>query len=126
LKVKTVNLSGMPEDYERCCQQALWAGIDYLERIDNPAEIFKGTHGMQGKTKDGDEIKFVGICFTPESMDDLEDIWTSMKMDWTGAMHETVVGHLRFIAENGREKWLAEFKDKPERIYEIDKEALLK
>jgi len=123
VKVKTV-LSGMPEDYERCCQQALWAGIDYLNRIDNPKEIFKGTHGMKGKTKDGEEIEFVGICFTPESMNDLEDIWTSMKMDWTGAMHEVVVGHLQFIAEHGTEKWLAEFKS--DRIYEIDKDDLLK
>jgi len=33
---------------------------------------------------------------------------------------------LKFIAENGREKWLAEFKDNPERIYEINKDELLK
>lgn len=116
--------------YEAVCQRALWEGIFYLAKIDNPKDIFKGTHGMKARDKEGNTVNFVGICYTPDSAKELESIWSKLDKEvfkgWTGAQHEVVVGHLKYIAENGYEKWLDEFKKEPERIFEIDLDKLFK
>ena len=115
MKVKTVDISGMGLGYEKVCQRALWAGIQYLAKVDRPNKILD-------KTQEFSNI--YGIATTPDSAKELETIWEKMDMGWTGAQHQAVVGHLRFIGENGIEKWLAEFKDQPERIYEIELDSL--
>lgn len=124
MKVETIDMSGFEEPpaakgYERVCQQALWAGIKYLSKLDKPSEFVQGIIEYKNIT---------GIAVTPESWNELETIWSKMDKDmwhgWTGAQHQAVVGHLRFIAKNGVQKWLGEFKE--DRKFEIDLEELSK
>lgn len=122
--VKTVDMSGFDEDkfagYEAVCQRALWEGIKYLAKVDRPDKILDKTL----------EFKHIfGIAETPESAKELETIWSKLDKEvfkgWTGAQHHVVVGHLRFIGKNGLQKWLDEFKDEPDRIFEMDLDKLL-
>ena len=125
-KVKTIDVSGFEQPpqakgYERVCQQALWLGIQYLAKCDRPQDILAKTSGF----------KYVyGICETPESAKELETIWSKWDKEvwhgWTGAQHQAVVGHLFQIAKHGLTWWLDQFKDEPNRIYEVDLEELLK
>jgi len=120
MKVKTVDMTGFGKDsgYEAVCQKALWAGIKYLAKTDQPDKILDKTLEFK---------HIVGIAETPESAKELEAIWSKMDKEefqgWTGAQHQAVVGHLRFIGKNGIQKWLDEFKDQPDRIFEFDIDA---
>jgi len=117
MKVKTIDMTGFGKysGYEFVCQLALWAGVDYLAKMDQPDKILDKTVEFKN---------IVGIAETPESAAELEQIWSKMDkelfMGWTGAQHQAVVGHLRFIGKNGIKKWHDEFKDQPGRIYELD------
>lgn len=106
--------------YEAVCQRALWEGILYFSKIDNPDKILDKTL----------EFKHIyGIAETPESAKELETIWSKLDKKvfhgWSGAQHQAVVGHLRFIGKNGIDKWLKEFEKTPDRIFEINLEKLL-
>ena len=121
--VKTWVLSGMPFGYEEGCQKMLWTGIKYLSKIDNAKDIFRGMHETILKAnkdanlfgvipvKKGEIIDCYGILNTPESCMELESEMMKAVNDCTGAMHQCVMGHLRFIAEHGLEKWHQELKD---------------
>lgn len=119
---KTVDISGFEKmgdkigyGYEAVCQRALWEGIDYLSKCDRPEKILDKSSGFKN---------VYGILETPESAKELEAIWSKLDKEvfkgWTGGQHQAVVGHLMFIAKNGVQKWLDEFKNEPERIFEID------
>lgn len=120
MKVKTVDMTGFGKSsgYEAVCQKALWAGIQYLTKVDRPDKILDKTVEF---------TNIYGICETPESAKELEAIWSKMDKEvfqgWTGAQHQAVVGHLRFIAKNGLQGWLDEFKNEPNRIFEFDLDA---
>ena len=132
MKVKTVDISGFRghqinnknpfynkkftgNDYENTCQRALWAGIKYLSKVDHPDKILdKSSHFSN----------VYGLLFTPESAKELEKEWEKMNLGWTGLQHECVIGHLQFIAKNGVKKWLDEFKNEKNRIFEIDLDDL--
>ena len=125
--VKTVDMSGFEEmgdkigyGYEAVCQRALWEGIKYLTKCDRPEDILKGTAGFKN---------VYGICETPESAKELETVWSKLDKEvfhgWTGAQHQVVVGHLQYISKNGIEKWIAEFKNEPDRIFDIDLTKLM-
>lgn len=126
--VKTIDISGFEKmgdkigyGYEAVCQRALWEGIQYLAKVDRPEKILDKTGSFKN---------VYGICETPESAKELEDIWSKLDKEvfhgWTGAQHQAVVGHLQFIAKNGINKWLDEFKDSPDRIFDIDLIELFK
>jgi 2'-5' RNA ligase len=106
--------------YEVVCQRALWEGIQYLAKTDEPEKILEKTASFKN---------VYGICETPESAKELEQIWSKLDREvfkgWTGAQHQAVVGHLQFISKNGVKKWLDEFKDTPDRYYEIDLSKLM-
>ena len=117
--VDTWEISGFGGGYENACQRMLWTGIKYLSKIDNPEKLLQGTHGLQGKAakdnileiEEGTQIQFYGICYTPESFKECEaEMMKAVNNDCTGAMHQAVVGHLRFISKNGLQKWHEELK----------------
>ena len=144
MKQKTVDISGFgrPGDkawgYEEACQKMLWTGIRYLSKLDVPLDIFKGTHDTKLKAskdtklfgavdvKAGDTIELIGILNTPDSCRELEkEMSDAVNSDVTGAMHQYVMGHLRYIAEHGVTGWLDSFKDDKDRTYEIDVDEML-
>jgi len=119
--VKTWDISGFTKTktsggnhYENTCQKLLWTGIKYLHSIHDPKSFFAGTHSLKN---------VYGLTFTPERLKELENLMSkAVDGDWTGAQHQAVIGHLRFIAENGYKKWFAELKQdrKPEQCLEFD------
>ena len=112
--MKTVDISGMGGGYELCCQTMLLRGMAFLAQ--NPDFNFEGAY----ETYRG----IYGVCFSEtEQAKSLDEVITK-NTDCTGAMHQAVIGNLMFIHKNGYQAWLNEFKDSPERIYEIDKETL--
>lgn len=122
--VETWEISGFGlNGYENACQKMLWTGIKYLSKLDCPLEIFKGTHETKLRaTKDtklfgavevkqGETINLVGILNTPESCRELEaEMMKSVDNDCTGAMHQYVMGHLKYIAEHGLQGWHKELQ----------------
>ncbi len=112
-KVKTIDISGMGGGYENECQRMLWNGINYLEaNPDIKPNLQKAYSTYQG---------IYGICTSEtEAARRLDKAVMNGIDDATGAMHQCVVGHLLFIAKNGVNKWLDEFKDKPECYYVWD------
>jgi len=137
--MKTADISGMGGYYEESCQKLLWTGIKYLAKVDNAKDLFRGLHGLNFKAledtsffgeipvKMGDTLQIHGVLITPDSLKEMEDLMSkAVNGDWTGMQHETVIGHLEKIAENGYDWWLNELgKDNPNRLYEIDVEKLL-
>lgn len=116
--VKTWDISGMGGHYEETCQKLFWTGVKYLQEIHDPKTFFKGMNSFKN---------IVGILITPERMKELEEQMSkAVDGDWTGAQHETVIGHLRFIAENGYQKWFAELEEvrKPEQCYDFDLDSM--
>jgi hypothetical protein len=112
--MKTVDISGMGGGYELCCQTMLLRGIAFLAQ--NPDFTFdKAYSGFKG---------VYGLCMSKnENAKTLDEVITK-GTDCTGAMHQAVIGHLSYIHKNGYEKWLSNFEDEPDRIYEIDVETL--
>lgn len=138
MKVKTIDISGMGGYYENTCQKLLWTGINYLSKFEDPEKLFKGSHKLNLKAlentsffgeipmKKGDTLQIHGVLVTPESLREMEEEMSkAVNGDWTGMQHETVIGHLKKIAEHGYEWWFNQFKDQPERTYEIDLNELL-
>lgn len=136
--MKTVNLSGMGDHYEKTMQKLLWTGIRYLSKVDNAEDLFRGTHELNLKAthdtsffgeipvKKGDTVSLIGVLATPESLKELEELMSvAVNKDWTGMQHATVMGHLEQIAKHGYQWWIDQFKDEPHRIYEVDVEKLL-
>ena len=134
---KTIEISGMGGYYEDTCQRLLWTGIIYLSKIDNPKDLFRGSHKLNFKVledtsffgeipvKKGEEIHIHGVLVTPPSLKEMEDAMSkAVKGDWTGMQHETVIGHLEKIAEHGYKWWLKQFKNEPHRIKDIDLKKL--
>jgi len=99
---QTYDLSGMGGGYERQCQIMLWRGVQHLERVQPSVAMWDGATeyvGIYGvMVTDGAELKA------------LEDAIIHKGDDVTGAMHQCVMGHLRFIHRNGLDKWAQELK----------------
>lgn len=109
MKIKTIDVSGFGGSYENACQQMLWAGVDWLDKNPGPITF--------------EEIENVtGIIFTKDRAKELEFyIVDAVKGERpSGAMVHCVMGHLRFISKNSLSKWLDEFKDMPDRVFEWD------
>ena len=97
---KTVNISGFGGGYEYNCQLMLRAGMKYLKvKKDFDWSGYETTRGIYGicQAKGNDAKK-------------LDDVLLKASNDCTGAMHQCVVSHLRYIHKSGYEKWLKDCK----------------
>lgn len=111
--MKTVDLSGLSGGYENICQQMLKNGIDYL----TAKGLIGAYSGIAYKEYEG--VVGIAIPNTPEA-EALDKAIMAGIDGATGAMHQCVVGHLKFIAKKGVDGWLAEFHDEPNRYFEWD------
>jgi len=109
---ETVNISGMGSGYERTCQIALRAGIEFLKQ--NPEfhfdyQHFKNVYGLTWSD-------------TPwcKKLDKVLEDATKLSGGMTGAIHQCVIGHLQFIHKHSVKEWLETFPE--ERRYMYPKE----
>lgn len=96
----TFSLSGFGGSYEDMCQRMLWRGVGFLAEVNPPTEMWDGAK----------EFKDIyGVMITEgKHLKALDSVIVKPGEDCTGAMHQCVMGHLRFIHQNGIEKWRAE------------------
>lgn len=107
-RIKSLDISGMGGRYEAACQGMLRNGIEFIRG--KPLSIWKGTHSYKN-------IYGILITESPE-LKKLEKIWIE-KYEPSGAMHQAVMSHLRYIHEHGYEAWL-ELGKKKKRLIEIE------
>lgn len=122
MKIKTFDLTGFGGGYEATCQRMVWNGVRFL--MANRMELvptykeFKNVYGIA----------------IPEGQDaeDLDKAIMAGIDDATGAMHQCAVGHIRYIAKNGYQKWFDMMKEErekedaePIKEFEYDKEFTL-
>ncbi len=91
-------ISGFGGGYEAACQQMLHQGVEYLislgeRRPDFEVETYRGVFGICDLTGPDAEGLEAAVC---------------AGVDPSGAMHQAVMMRLRFIAENGWERYVAE------------------
>lgn len=104
----SVDISGFGGAYEFTCQRMLWNGIEFVEAHPGIKEYkfvtYKNVTGLCGSSCDNARMLEAAIMAGVD--------------DATGAMFHAVVGHVLYIANNGREKWLQEIaKDEPGRLF---------
>ena len=98
----TFDLSGMGGGYEAMCQLMLWRGIKYLEAERPDPAMWDGAKEYQN---------IYGVMITEgKDLKRLESVIIQKGDDCTGAMHQCVMGHLRFIHKNGLPKWEEELR----------------
>ena len=94
---ETFDLSGFGGGYEDMCQRMLWRGVAYLSEARPLAEIWDGATESPG---------IYGVMSTAgEGLKALEAAIMNPGDDVTGAMHQCVMGHLRYIHQNGLDGW---------------------
>ena len=97
---KTVDLSGLGGGYEDMCQRMLWRGVAHLAEAQPPTEMWKQAKSYKNiygiLSTEGDHLK----ALEKSIIKDGDDV--------TGAMHQTVMGHLAYIHHHGQEAWLEE------------------
>lgn len=100
VRQETFELSGFGGGYEDMCQRMLWRGVGYLSEVRPPVEMwdsateFRDIYGVM--VTDGAALKAIEAAIIKPGE------------DCTGAMHQCVMGHLRFIHKNGIERWREE------------------
>ena len=95
--VKTWDISGMCGSYEDGCQKMLWAGVKYMDTVRNAQDIMKGRKTYKN---------IYGIVDMSPLFDECKKVMLkAVNNDCTGAMMQAVTGHLKYIVENGYEKW---------------------
>lgn len=96
-------ISELGGDYEKCCQDMLEAGCEWLAA--------KPDADLQGH-----EYKNIFGIFTPDSDDakalDKVVIDASKGYGATGAMHHAVMSRLFFIAKNGWSEYARQLRDR--------------
>lgn len=102
---KTADISGMGGGYERACQLMLFAGLEFL----------KGQPGFIWDYKEYKGVYGIAWSDSPQAKALDAEMMKAVDNDCSGAMHQAVINHLRFIHKNGFEKWLADMR--PERLY---------
>lgn len=110
--MKTVELSGFGGGYEDMCQRMLWRGVAYLAEMKPPLDIWKGVSSYDG---------VYGLLMTKgDGIKALEAAIILPGDDVTGAMHQCVMGHLRYIHEHGTEGWMAHMLEypSPDKVFE--------
>ncbi|KKK86589.1 hypothetical protein LCGC14_2761730 [marine sediment metagenome] len=111
--MKTVDISGMGGSYELGCQKMIKNGMRFLK--DKPDFDWAGYIQYSN---------IYGIASAEsEQAKALDDVLTDgLNGDYTGAMHQAVVNHLRHIQELGYDGWLKEAEKHDMKIYEIPEE----
>ena len=116
----TFDLSGMGGGYEEMCQKMLWRGVKHLETIKPSVEMWQGATEYKNiygiMITDGVELKALESSMLPPDDNDC-----------SGAMHQCVMGHLRFIHRNGLIKWeegLRPHRLKDDEHFQFDDEAM--
>ena len=105
---QTVDISGFGGGYEDMCQRMLWRGVEYLNEVQPPVDMWNNAKQYENVTGimmvEGDDLKNLekAILFDSE--------------DCTGAMHQAVMNHLAFIHKHSIDEWLAKFHN--DRKYE--------
>lgn len=95
---ETVDISGMGSGYERCCQLALRAGIEFLKKNPDFEFDYKGYENVYGLIwSDSPKTK---------ALDKALEKATDKEGGMTGAMHQAVITHLSLIHKNGYDAWL--------------------
>ena len=98
--MRTCDLSGMGGAYEAMCQRMLARGVAYLAAVKPPTEMWNGAKTF---------ATVYGVMLTDgEALKALEAAVIRPGDDCTGAMHQCVMGHLRYIHAHGHDAWLAE------------------
>ena len=121
--MKTIEISGMGEGYEKACQTMLTAGLKFLS--DHPKFDWSGYRSFKG-------IVGVVMTDTPEAkaLDRAMLDAVEKKGGGTGAMHQSVIGHLKFIYEHSYWEWIRHVSQhRGEQPIEIDdplREALVR
>lgn len=115
--MQTVSISGFGGSYEWGCQRMLQLGIEFLKT--RPDFDFKNAY------KQFQNVTGIAISETSdaEALDAaIMDDPVIKENGATGAMHQAVVNHLRFIHENGHDKWLEELRPhrEPGDFFEFD------
>ena len=102
----TIDISGMGGGYEHCCQKMLRAGMKYLQN--KPNFVW-----------DYIEYKNIyGICWSDSiHAKKLDEVITKVVNGCTGAMHQAVIAHLRYIHQNSYDKWLEEMGKERQYVY---------
>ena len=100
---------GKKTSYENGCQKMLQAGFEWIEKNKKKKTKLK-THSYKN---------IYGIL-EPDSKEakELSDVIVKAEPECTGAMHQAVMQHLFFIAEEGIEKWKKEVKKKEDKTEE--------
>lgn len=114
--MKTIDITGFGGGYEATCQRMLLAGIGYL--VTQPDFDWAGYQSYQN---------VYGLVSSKNTdAKDLDKVLSAAALnDMTGAMHQAVISHLRYIHQHGYDSWLAEAsKDDPDRVYETSPEEL--
>jgi len=106
---ETVNISGMGSGYERACQLALRSGIKWLEEHPDFKFRVKSYTNIYGVAT----IEVYGVKEYESLVGELEKVMLeAVNNDMTGAMHQAVIGHLRFINDNSYDEWLTKLSDR--------------
>jgi hypothetical protein len=103
----TINMSGMGSGYERCCQLMLKAGQKWLQK--HPTYKFninQHPNIIGVATLESGHIDLLSKSLDKE-LDEVLDIASDKQC--SGAQHQSVINHLKFIHENGVDAWLNEF-----------------
>lgn len=113
MKRLTFDLSGMGGGYEDMCQLMLWRGVLHLAEAKPPVEMWQRATEYKN---------LYGIMETEgPDLEALEAAIMRPGEGQSGAMHQCVMGHLRFIHMQGLEAWRAHLASaRPEGPYEWD------
>lgn len=94
---QTFDISGFGGGYEDTCQRMLWRGVAYLAEVKPDPAMWSGAKEYQN---------VYGLLITEGAeLQALEKAIILPDDDATGAMHQAVMGHLRFIHLNGVDAW---------------------
>lgn len=115
VKRQTYDISGMGGGYEGLCQTMLWRGVTHLAIAKPPVEMW---------TQALEHPQIEGVMLTDgEELTALEHAIIKPGDGATGAMHQYVMRHLRFIHTSGLEAWREELAPhRPEGAYEWEGE----
>lgn len=108
-------MSGMGRGYEDGIQKMVWTGFKWLQG--KPKDIFSGTQTYEN---------VYGICETPKSLDDMRKILLEVNPGCSGAQYQCAISHLKYLHENGYDKWYDEMRTArtKEDQYDFDMERM--
>lgn len=97
---KMDEISGFGGGYEDICRQLVIAGLEWFDQNPDKKPVFKGLRGVFGLLLE-DNQDAIDMCkyMTEKAGDDL-----------TGAMMHAAHDHIRFVRQNGWDKYVEEME----------------